>query len=71
MSATAGALAPSREQPVHDLAADVGEAVVAALEAERQLLVVEPEQVQQRRVQVVDVHRVLGDVVARACFGIW
>ena len=43
---------------------DVGQAEVAALELVRQLLVVDAEQVQHRRVQVVDVDRVLGHVVA-------
>ena len=42
----------------------VGQAVVAALELERQPRVVDAEQVQDRRVQVVDVDAVLGDVVA-------
>ena len=42
----------------------VGQAVVAALEAEGQPRVVEAEQVQQRGVQVVDVDRVGGDVEA-------
>ena len=37
---------------------DVGEAEVAALEAEGQLLVVEAEQVQDRGVEVVDVDAV-------------
>jgi len=35
----------------------VGQAVVAALEAVGELLVVEAEQMEQRRVQVVHVHR--------------
>ena len=43
----------------HDVAVDVGEAVVAALEAVRQLRVVEPEAVHERRLQVVDVDHVL------------
>ena len=43
---------------------DVGQTVVAALEAERQAFVVEAQCVQQRRVQVVDVHGVFDDVVA-------
>src|SRR5437868_44780 len=55
---------PSRQQLVHDLAEHVGQPEVAALEAERQLRVVEAEQPQQRRVQVVDVDAVLGRVEA-------
>ena len=42
----------------------VGQAEVAALEAVGQLLVVQAEQVQDRRLQVVDVDAVLGDVEA-------
>ena len=46
------------------MAVHVGQAVVAALELVRQLLVVDAEQVQDRRLEVVDVDGVLGDVVA-------
>src|SRR5690606_37130065 len=41
----------------HDVTVHVGEPKVAALVTERQPLVVDAEQVQQRRVQIVDVHR--------------
>ncbi len=37
------------------MAMDVGQAIVAPLEAVRQLLVVESEQVEDRRLEVVDV----------------
>ncbi len=43
---------------------DVGQAEVAALEPVGQLRVVDAEQVQDRGLEVVDVDRVLGDVVA-------
>ena len=43
---------------------DVGQAEIAASVAVGQLLVVEAEQVQERRVQVVDVHLVLRHVEA-------
>src|SRR5215211_495547 len=56
--------AASRQQGLNHLAVHVGQAEVAALEAEGQLLVVDPKQVQQRRLEVVDVDGVLGDVVA-------
>ena len=53
-----------RQQGLHDVAVHVGEAVAAALVLERELLVVDAQQVQQRRLEVVDVHRVADDVVA-------
>src|SRR2546429_3806533 len=51
----------SFHQPVRELAvaAHVGEALVAALKQKRQLPVVQAEQLQDRRVQVVDVDAVL------------
>src|SRR5262249_52298961 len=52
----------SGEQLRDDPSADVGEAEVAALEAVGQPRVVEAEQVQDRGMIVVDVHRVLDDV---------
>jgi len=42
---------------------DVGEAVMATLEAVGEALVVDADLVQHRRLQVVDVDGVLGDVV--------
>src|SRR5437868_313381 len=47
------------EEALDDLAVDVRQAVVAALEAVGQLLVVHAEQVEDRRLQVVDVDLVL------------
>ena len=54
----------SRQQVADHVAGDVGEAEVAAAEAIGQPLVVDAEQVQDGGVQVVDVDRVRGDVVA-------
>src|SRR5258706_6202173 len=42
----------------------VGQAIVAALEAERQAGVIEAQAIEQRRVEVVDVDRVASDVEA-------
>src|SRR5205823_4674017 len=53
----------SSEQVGHNVAADVGEPEVAALEPVRQLGVVDPQAVQHGGVQVVDVDGVLDDVV--------
>ena len=49
----------SGEEPLDDPAADVGQAEVAALEAVGQPQVVEAEQVEDRRLDVVDVDAVL------------
>ena len=43
---------------------DVSQPIPAALVFEDQPLVVDPQQVHQRRLEVVYVHRVAGDVVA-------
>ena len=51
-------LASSREHLLHDLAVHVGEPEVAALEAVGQLLVIDPHQVQDGGLQVVDRHRI-------------
>ena len=48
---------------MHDVPMHVGQAEVAALVLERQLLVVDPQQVEDRRVEVVDFDRVDRDVV--------
>ena len=55
---------PSLQNLLHHVAVHVGQPEVAALEAEGQAGVVEAQQVQDRRLQVVDVDRVLDDVVA-------
>ncbi len=54
----------ARQQRRHDRAVHIRESEVATLEAERQALVVEAEQVQQRGIEVVRVHRVARDVVS-------
>ena len=56
---------PLRQNLLHHLAVHVGQAVVAALEAVGQPLVIEAEQVQDRGLQVVDVDLVLGDARSR------
>ena len=47
-----------------EISVDVGQPIVAALEAIGQSGVVDPEQMKDRRVQIVHMHRILGDVVA-------
>ena len=56
----------SSQQIVHDLAGDVGQAHVASAEAVGQALMVEAEQMQDGRVQIVDVNFVLDGVVAES-----
>ncbi len=56
--------AASGQNWADDRAGDVGQAVVAALVLERQPRVVDAQAMQDRGVQVVDVDRVAGDVVA-------
>ena len=51
-----------RQYPPHHLPVHVGEPEVAAAVAERQFLVVDPHQVQDRGVQVVHVHAVLDGI---------
>ncbi len=54
----------SSQDAIDDLGRhDAGELLIEALELERELVVIEAEQVEDRRVQVADVHRVLHDVV--------
>ena len=60
----------SRHRRLHHLTRHVGQALVAAGVAEGQLLVIEAQQVQDRRVEVVDddrvLHRVQAELVGRA-----
>ena len=56
-------LRTSRQQCAHDLAVDVGQPEAAALVQVGQAFVIDAEQVQQRGVEIVDVHGMLGDVV--------
>ncbi len=51
-----------RQQLLHDAAVDVGEAEVAALEAVGEFLVVEAEEMKDRRLEIVDMDGVFGDV---------
>src|SRR5262245_3951656 len=50
---------PLRDQLTNHTAVDVGQPKIAARIAVRESLVVEPEQVQNRGVQIVDVHAIL------------
>ena len=54
----------SSENLLDHLAADIRQSEIAALEAIGQPGVVEAEQVQDRRLEVVNVHRVFDDVEA-------
>ena len=54
----------SREHSFHHVALHVGEAVVAATVAEGQARVIEAQQVQNGRVEIVDVNRVFRDAQA-------
>src|SRR5579884_4364314 len=58
------AILSSRQQLLHDLPMHVRQAEVAALEAVGQLRVIEAQQMQEGRVQVVDVDLVLDHVEA-------
>ena len=49
---------------MHDVAVDVGKTVIAALLAEGQAAVVQAETMENRCVQIVNVNRIAGDVVA-------
>src|SRR5262245_52876533 len=51
-----------RENLVHDLAVHVRQPIIAALKTEGELLVIEPETMHQRGMQIVHVHFVLGHV---------
>src|SRR5689334_18730515 len=63
-SRTREIVARSRQQLFHDLALHIRQTEVAALETVGELRVIEAEQVQQRRVQVVDVDFVFRGVEA-------
>src|SRR6185436_16526470 len=54
----------SRQELLHDLSVHIGQPIVAALETEREPFVVDSQQMQERRVEVVDVDAVRHDVVA-------
>src|SRR6266542_3006350 len=59
----AGMLAPgsSGEECLHDVAAHIGEAEVTPLEVVGQVFVIEAHQLEDRRVEIVDIHRILHD----------
>src|SRR3954452_13008358 len=59
----------SGKKLLDDVALDVGQAIVATLELVGQTGVIDAEAVQQRRVQVVDVDRPVGDVVTEVVGG--
>ncbi len=59
----------SRQDLLDHLPVHVGEPEVAAGVVEGELLVVEAEKVEDRRLEVVHVHRVLGDVEAQVVGG--
>src|SRR5690349_6427298 len=64
-----GWYAKSGQEFRDDAAGDVGEAVLAALKFESQLFVIKADEVQQRRVEVVDMDGILDDGVAEVvCF---
>lgn len=54
--------ASSRQDVVNELAVHIGQSIITTLETIGQLFVVEPKQVQNGRVQVMHVHRVLRDI---------
>ena len=54
----------SRQHVLDHIAMHVGQAEIATLEAIGQLLVIDAQAVQDRGVQVVNVDRLVGDVVA-------
>src|SRR5205823_10046660 len=54
----------SRQNLLHHVAAHISQPMMPSLELERQAGVVDAQAVQDRRVQVVDVDRIAGDVVA-------
>ena len=59
----------SRNHFPNQFAVYVGEAVVAAAVVKRQPLVIQPKQMKNRRLQIMDVHRSFGDVKAKFISG--
>src|SRR5690606_18160370 len=57
-------VATLRENVPHNMAVDIGEAIVTTLAAKGEAFVIQSKLVQQRGVQIVDVYRVAGHVVA-------
>src|SRR5262245_51769902 len=61
--------AASGQNFLHHVAVHIGQPEVAALEPEREPFVVDPQQVQHGRLEVVHVHRLVGNVVAEIVGG--
>src|SRR5262245_13794205 len=64
VSPTRGIRRYSRRQLLNDVSGNVSQTKIASLETIRQLRVLQPEQVKQRRVKVIDVNRLFDDVPA-------
>ena len=62
----------SRQQIVDDLAMHIGESEIATFEPIRQCFVVDPQQVHHRRLEVMHVHEIFGNIVAElALSALW
>ena len=55
----------SGEQRSYDVTADVGQTEAASLVTERQLFVIDPEQMEDCGLQIMDVDRVFRDVISK------
>lgn len=51
------------QQRLHDLAVDIGEAVVSTLDAKSEALMVNAEQVKHGGVEIVDLDRIFHDII--------
>ena len=58
-------LAPSGENRRNEVAVDVGQPEMPALVFERQLFVIDPQQMQHRCLEIVDMDSAFGDVVTK------
>src|SRR6185436_6380836 len=54
----------SRQNAIDQLAVNIRQAKIAALEAVGEFLVIDPKAVHHRSIEVMDVHRILGHVIA-------
>ena len=54
----------SRQNPTHHLAVNIGQPEIAPLKTIRELFVIDAQAMENGRVLIVNVHRVLDDVVA-------
>ena len=57
------------QQLLHDISVDVGESEIPSLEAISKSLVIEPQQMKDRGLQIVDMYRVGGDVESKIVGG--